>query len=228
MSITLPFKSLNNTLLSDRVYELLRERILGGVFKPGERLDVSAMAEQMGVSQTPVKEALAILAQEGLVEIRARSGTFVAQLNVQEMMDVFDIRVALELLAANTIIKNTTDVDIQKLNELIQSIQNSSELDEHYRENARFHKYLVDLSGNQRLSGLYDQLHAHVHVALVHAVTPGWWRDTKVEAHEHQAIVTAIQRKDIDELRSAINAHLDRSRGTLLIQLQAQEIRRLD
>lgn len=225
MSLVSSSKSSNHTLLSDQVYHLLRDNILGGIFKPGERLDVGAMAEQIGVSQTPVKEALAALAQEGLVEIRARSGTFVAQINVRDMIEVFDIRVALELLAANTLLNNVTAEDIDNLNMLIQTIQNATELDVHYRENARFHKYLVTLSGNQRLVALYDQLHAHVHVALVHVVAPGWWRDTQVEAGEHQAIVEAIRQKDTAVLNAAITAHLERSRRTLLQQLEAQQER---
>ena len=71
-------------LLSDHMYELLRERILGGAYKPGQRLDVGAIAQQLGVSQTPLKEALAALAREGLVEIKARSGTYVAQLATRD------------------------------------------------------------------------------------------------------------------------------------------------
>ncbi|MCW1969575.1 MAG: GntR family transcriptional regulator [Anaerolineae bacterium] len=225
MSIVASAKSSNHTLLSDQVYHLLRDNILGGNFKPGERLDVGAMSAQLGVSQTPVKEALATLAQEGLVEIRARSGTFVAQINMRDMIEVFDIRVALELLAANTLLKNATNEDIDNLNTLIQTIQNATELDVHYRENARFHKYLVTLSGNQRLTALYDQLHAHVHVALVHVVAPGWWRDTQVEAQEHEAIVEAIRKKNKTALNAAITAHLERSRHTLLQQLEAQQER---
>ncbi len=206
-------------LLSDHMYELLRERILGGAYKPGQRLDVGAIAQQLGVSQTPLKEALAALAREGLVEIKARSGTYVAQLATRDMIEVFDIRISLELLAAETLLAHVTASDLQWLSDQVQVIQATQTLDEHYRENAKFHQRLVLLSDNRKLAELYDQLHAHVHIALVHLVAPGWWHDSPIEAQEHTAIVATIRANNGDELRAAMQAHLRRSRATLARQL---------
>src|SRR5438128_2713360 len=85
---------------TDEVYDVMRRSILTNVFRPGQRLPIEEIANQLGVSLTPVRHAIQQLATEGLIEIRPRSGTFVASLDVQDIAETFDIRRALECLAA--------------------------------------------------------------------------------------------------------------------------------
>src|SRR3954452_10412984 len=107
----------------DAVYGALREGILGHLFKPGERLHVDELSEKLGVSLTPVRGAIQQLATEGLVEIRPRSGTFVANLTVQDVEETFKIRCALECLAAEEGISNISAHDVDRLHELLQLLQ---------------------------------------------------------------------------------------------------------
>src|SRR3954454_10967227 len=90
--------------LTDAVYALLRERILRGAHRPGERLHVDRLAQALGVSQTPLKAALAALAVEGLIQVQPRRGTFVAPLSERDISESLSIRRALEILAAETIL----------------------------------------------------------------------------------------------------------------------------
>src|SRR3954447_23302083 len=94
--------ALNTERLTDTVYGILHDRILSGAFRPGDKLNVDQLAQQLNISQTPIKGALALLAAEGLVQIQPRRGTFVTELAENEIADVSAIRVALETLAAET------------------------------------------------------------------------------------------------------------------------------
>ena len=104
--------SLQAKRLTDTVYTLLREQILSGAFAPGERLNVEALAHQLNISQTPLKGALALLVNDGLVEVQPRRGTFIAQVSPRQISELVAIRRALELLAAETILDHVTPEDI--------------------------------------------------------------------------------------------------------------------
>src|SRR3954463_10015154 len=107
----------------DAVYEALREGILDHLFKPGERLHVDELSEKFGVSLTPVRGAIQQLATEGLIEIRPRSGTFVANLNQQEVDETFKIRCALECLAGEEAIHRITGDQLRRLKDLLRSLK---------------------------------------------------------------------------------------------------------
>src|SRR5689334_14256979 len=97
MAQTLPYRGLQ--LISEDIYAALRQRILACELAPGERLEVYHIAQQMGVSYTPVKDALRRLLAEGLISIRPRKGTFVSQIHPDSVRDSFELREAIELKA---------------------------------------------------------------------------------------------------------------------------------
>src|SRR3954462_13536219 len=99
----------------DAVYEALREAIGSSLMKPGERLNVDDLAGKLGVSLTPIRGAIQQLATEGLIEIRPRSGTFVAQLTERDVEETFKIRCALECLAAEEAIGRIGEPELTSL-----------------------------------------------------------------------------------------------------------------
>src|SRR3982750_4983955 len=105
------FEKIQRERAVDSVYQAMRQAIVSCAIKPGERLNVEELAEKLGVSLTPVRGAIQQLATEGLVEIRPRSGTFVASLTVQDVDETFRIRCALECLAARDAIHQFSDRD---------------------------------------------------------------------------------------------------------------------
>src|SRR3954463_7606838 len=106
----------------DAVYEALRQAIVSSLMKPGERLNVEDLAQKLGVSLTPVRGAIQQLATEGLVEIRPRSGTFVANLTVQDVEETFKIRCALECLAAEKSTGLIEPAELARLRDLLVSL----------------------------------------------------------------------------------------------------------
>jgi GntR family transcriptional regulator, rspAB operon transcriptional repressor len=214
--------ALTTERLTDTVYGLLRERILSGVFRPGEKLNVDLLAQQLNVSQTPIKGALALLAAEGLVEVQPRRGTFVTAISEREITEVLAIRAALEALAAETIVDHATAADVDALKTMVREIAEATDVDLHFRKNSDFHQRLVELSGNQKLAELYRQLHAHIHIALIHSRSTTWRARAASEAEEHQAILNALERRDRAALKAAIKRHLDRSRTSLVSDIGSQ------
>src|SRR5262245_16990793 len=115
--LTLP--ALARKRATDEVYDVLKRSILANVFTPGQRLPVEEISKKLGVSLTPVRHAIQQLATEGLIEIRPRSGTFVASLDTRDIRETFDIRRALECLAAETAVRNVTDEQLRTARRLV-------------------------------------------------------------------------------------------------------------
>jgi DNA-binding GntR family transcriptional regulator len=208
--------------LTDTVYALLREHILGGMFAPGERLNVEALAQQLNISQTPLKGALALLVADGLVEVQPRRGTFIAQVSPRQISELLSIRRALELLAAETILEHVTAANIAQLRKLVDTIEHATDVDSHYRGNYELHKRLVELSGNQKLAEFYTELNGHIHMALIHSSSHRWRMRAGAEATEHRAIVDALDGRDLAALQAAITAHLTRASASLMADLETQ------
>jgi DNA-binding GntR family transcriptional regulator len=212
---------LSTQRLTDSVYALLRDRVLRGVHRPGERLHVDRLASALGVSQTPIKAALAALAVEGLIQVQPRRGTFVAPLSERDISESLSIRQALELLATDTVLQHAAPADRAVLRELAQRTAHATDVDEHFRANAAFHQHLIALSGNRKLAELYRQLNAHIQIARVHSRSSSWRERVPTEAAEHDVIVLAIDSRDLDGLRLAITNHLQRAQRSLLDQVHA-------
>lgn len=221
MSNSLP--AIQSERLTDTVYALLRERILSGVFAPGDRLNVEALAQQLNVSQTPIKGALAQLVSDGLVEVQPRRGTFIAQVSPRQISELLSIRRALELLAAETILEHVTPQEIDQLRALVETIEHAADVDAHYRGNYELHKRLVELSGNTKLAEFYTELNGHIHMALIHASSQSWHARAQAEAAEHRLIVDALAARDGEALQAAIAAHLTRASASLMTDLDSQK-----
>ena len=214
------FVALSPQRLTDMIYSLLRERILSGAFRPGDKLNVDLLAQQLNVSQTPIKGALTLLVAEGLVQVRPRRGTFVTAITEREVGESLAIRRAIELLAAESIIEHATPVDVAELTALTERIREAADVDQHYRLNSEFHQHLARLSDNQKLAQIYRQLNAHLLIALIHSRSTNWKGRIEREAAEHRAIVTAIACEDQVALNAAISEHLRRGAESLLSQIQ--------
>lgn len=207
--------------LSDVVYQRIREAILERRFKPGERLSIPDLAAQFDVSQMPVRQAVERLQDDGLVEVRPRSGTYVAEAEERDIAETFDIRRALESLAAQTAVVNVTDRDVEELEELLEGMERLgragySNSAGHDRLNTEFHRNIVALSGNQKLSEMYDELNAHLKIARVHLSSTDWATRVDREQTEHREILNALESRDAQKLADALGRHIDRSRLALI------------
>ena len=184
-------------------------------------MPVDLIARQLGVSQTPVKGALGLLVSEGLVRTSPRRGTFVTEIDERTLIESLAIRAALEQLAAETLLDYVTATDVARLSELVQRIQNATEVDEHFRVNLEFH----GAGQSQRQSATGRDLPAtqspHSNGADSFP-SENWTGRVPNETDEHLAILAAIDARDRDALKAAIDAHLTHARASLLGQLRMQ------
>ena len=209
---------------TDEVYEALRQSILGHSFAPGQRLQVEEIAVKLGVSLTPVRHAIQQLSTEGLIEIRPRSGTFIAQLTARDVEETSDIRCALECLAAETAVQRATDREIAEMRSLVSRIaagvSTEQDRNKHEQDNLRFHRLLMEYSGNRRLAEMYESLNAHLQIARVHSQEADWAARLEVEKLEHEAIVAALAARDLPRLQEALRNHILRGRQSLVAGLE--------
>ena len=150
-------------LLTDQVYETLRQKIDTWGFAPNELLTEKRLADDCSVSRTPVREALALLSQEGLVEVIPRVGYRVSPISLQDVHEIFDMRVVLEGEAAARAAKNATEDQLEALQVTHSQwagvlLHRASRAVEYLRFHDAFHIGIADLSGNNRLAKFVGQL----------------------------------------------------------------------
>jgi DNA-binding GntR family transcriptional regulator len=208
----------------DAVYQALRQAIVTCLIKPGERLNIYELAGKLGVSLTPVRSAVQQLATEGLVEIRPRSGTFVATLTPRDVEETFKIRCALECLAGEDAIHYVTPPQIRRLRELLRilrkPVRNEEDRDAHERNNSELHQIIVRASGNHRLDEIYEALNAHIRIVRIHAGEANWPERLQEEQQEHEAIVAALEARDCGALTAALRKHIYRAKDALVAALE--------
>ena len=211
----------------DSVYQAMRQAIVSCAIKPGERLNVEELAEKFGVSLTPVRGAIQQLATEGLIDIRPRSGTFVATLNYQEIDETFKIRCALECLAGEEAVHRITADQIRRLKELLRSLKKKVVSDEdrvaHEKDNSELHQIIVEAAGNRKLQEMYHALNAHIKIVRIHAAESNWPVRMQEEQAEHEAIVMALEARDAAAFTAALRKHIYRAKDSMLAALRSSE-----
>ncbi len=215
--------------MSDQVYRNVLQAILEHRFKPGERLSIPELSLSLEVSQMPVRQAMDRLNEEGLVEIRPRSGTFVAQADERDVAETFDIRRALDALAAETAVRHVSEQDLSELEELVRGMDGfaamgSEGMRGHDRLNWEFHLLIVRLSGNERLYEMYRQLNAHLKIASVHVSSRDWALRVPKAQSEHRAMVQALRDRSATDLAAVLAVHVERGKTALIRDIRAARV----
>lgn len=211
----------------DDVHQAIREAILDRRFPPRMRLNVEELASQLGVSLTPVRSAIQLLAAEGLVDVHSRSGTFVATLSRRDLEEIFDIRCALECLAAETAAERLTADAIERARKLAaimqKPVRNDTQRKIHEQANSEFHDIIILASGNQRLADMYESLQAHIAMCRLHRIDENWQTRLPQEQKEHQEILDALEKRDAKALAKALRSHILRAKDALLEHIETAE-----
>jgi len=203
--------------LSDYVADQLRQAILSEQFEPNQRLVEQDIAESMETSRGPVRDALKILENEGLVVRHPHRGAFVAELNAEDFMEIYSLREALETLAIKYAIKNATDEQIDELEKLVFSMENMAKQDYNQVDatdlDMEFHHTLCAISGHKRVLNAWESMSAQVRLVLLkhRIVHPEDLRERSVSWHFK--IVEALRERDsqkaIEELRTHMAASIE-------------------
>jgi DNA-binding GntR family transcriptional regulator len=204
---------LTRTNLNDQVYETLRQRILTRHPGPGAKLSLHELAAELGVSRSPVHHALTRLVSEGLLTVKARRGYFVTPVNAQALLEGYEVRLALELHAADVAVDTASDEQIAELRRRHEATAKAILHEEWDAANAAFHETQVDLAGNRLLSRFYRELSVNLMMQVI--------RGGRVERHahlvtEHNSIVSGFEARDREMTRRAITRHVESGRRIAL------------
>ena len=221
------FPRIDHTALSEKVYLILRTKILKRELKFGQKLLINEIARQLGVSRTPVKDAANRLALEGLVEKVPRRGTFVTTLTSQDVAELLDLRLLLELYAAEKVLeKGRVELllaEMEKCMANLDRVVNGDDLD---REawmswNRDLHLSLIRLADNSHLLQTYEGLNIDLRLGQVLLYSRGVEYLVQTQ-QEHQAIYEAFDNGNWEQVEKAISTHINTTKKEALKALEAQ------
>ena len=206
--------------LRGRVFHKLREDILSGKYKENVELREAAIGEEMGVSRTPVREAIRKLELEGFVVMIPRRGTYVADISIKDITEIYEIRISLDILAAGLAAERITDEELEQLNgyliEIGQHIANN-DMDKIVEVDTAFHDMLYTASRNERLRSIINNLREQMTTIRGRSMSyPGRLVETM---DEHRNLVEAIAAHDVERAQYAARIHLENAEHTLMRSL---------
>ena len=207
--------------LRDVVFNALRESILHGELKPGERLIEVSLAKQLGVSRTPVREAIQKLEQEGLVDLFPRRGAMVASISEKSVHDVLEVRKALERLAADLAVERILPREkilLRQAEREFAACIGSRDLGRIVRKDEEFHDVIYAAAKNQKLQFLINHLREQMYRYRLEYIKDETARRRLAE--EHERIADAIIRGDAELARQEASLHIDNQETTILKNLK--------
>jgi DNA-binding GntR family transcriptional regulator len=202
--------------LHDEVAATLRDRIFAGELLPGAFIDEAALAGQMKISRTPLREALKVLAAEGLVRHEQRRGCFVSQVTEQDLDEIFPVIALLEGRCAFEAARNTTQADLAALDILHDKLNRHAKarrINEYYETNFAIHEAIITLANNRWLAQVIGDLRKIVRLARLQQLhAPGRLEQS---LSEHMAVYAALKARDAEGAEAAMRTHLTRQRAAL-------------
>lgn len=198
--------------LRGKVFRKLREDILSGVYQDHDELREITIGEELGVSRTPVREALRQLELEGLVTIVPNKGAYVTGITRKDVHDIYKIRSMLEGLCARWATENISDEQIEKLEEIVYLSEfhlrrkNEGKAAQVSELDGRFHQVLYEASNSRILDHLLSDFHKYVKMARTMSV--GTKDRAEESVKEHREILEAIKNKDADKAERLANGHV--------------------
>ncbi|SHI47142.1 GntR family transcriptional regulator [Parasporobacterium paucivorans] len=203
--------------LRDIVFRNLREAIIKGDLKPGERLMEIKLAQKLGVSRTPVREAIRMLQLEGLVTMEPRRGAEVAPITAKELTDVLEVRTALECLAAELACERITEEEEENLRNSLSVFKEAiekNELTEVAGIDAHFHELIYKATKNERLVQILNNLREHIFRYRLEYIREIERRQDLLD--EHIDIVNAILNHDKEAARNGMKKHIEKQEKYIL------------
>ncbi|MCD6076827.1 MAG: transcriptional regulator, GntR family-like protein [Ramlibacter sp.] len=198
--------SLAPRALYEEVAELLRQRIFRRELEPGSWIDEVKLAQEYGISRTPLREALKVLAAEGLVTMKVRRGAYVTEVSEQDLAEVYHLLSLLESDAAAVVAERATDVELKELQRLHKELEAAAaDRERFFALNERFHMRLLELAGNrwrnQMVADLRKVMKLNRHNSLLKA--------GRVEESllEHRSVMQALAKRDPEAVRARMQEH---------------------
>lgn len=210
--------------LRDVVFNTLRQAILKGELKPGERLMEIQLAQRLGVSRTPIREAIRKLELEGLVTMVPRKGAEVAQITEKSLRDVLEVRRALEELAMLIACDKVTDEIIEQLKASLEEFKKaiqSKELTTIAEADVNFHDVIYNATGNDKLISILNNLREQMYRYRIEYI-----KDYSSHARlikEHETMINSIKNHDKDKATETICNHIDNQEMAVINSIKSNE-----
>ncbi len=207
--------------LTSAVQAEIERLILAGELAPGAKLTEAMLADRLGVSRGPIREAFPILEEAGLVRLEKNRGVFVRSIPLQEAMEIYDLRAMVDESAGRALAERITPDQLKPLRSMVEQMErlvkeghNTSASDDYHALNLAFHDHIVASVGNRKLTDLYRRLVKEL--SLFRRVNLADGQQIPVSVQEHRAILKAIAAGDADAAARALRAHVLESKERTL------------
>ena len=216
--------SIAQPALYQEVAERLRQRIFAHELQPGAWVDEQALAEQYGISRTPLREALKVLAAEGLVTLKPRRGCYVTEISEKDLDEIFSVLALLEGQCAATTAETASDREINELVEMHRALEQAAaggDIDHFFEGNQAFHARLQQITGNHWLQHCIEDLRKVVKLSRHHSL----FSEGRLEQSlgEHQRILEAFVARDPAQAEARMREHILGGRSALARIARARE-----
>lgn len=204
---------LQSSSLTTVVQQEVERAILAGEYAPGTKLNEAALAEKMGVSRGPVREAFRMLDEAGLVRTEKNRGVFVRDIPIDEAVEIFDLRAAMDELVGRQLARNIAPAHLKEIRTLVDAMEKAVKAEDTYNYhllNLKFHDRLVEMTGNRKLTAIYRKLIKELSLFRRLNLADGWLMP--ISAGEHRDIVKAIASGDADKAGKAMYEHVMESK----------------
>lgn len=211
--------------LNRRVYETLQGMLLRGELALGSQLDERELADRLAVSRTPLREAIAQLVRDELVEYRPYRGNFVRTFSAKQVNDLYLVRRSLESLAMRLAIPKLSSEDIDQVRAILNDVEaalNADDMEAFAVADQRFHRFFIRAADNETLSYTLDRLAAQVQ--LVRTIANRDPATVQRTIRERGSILVALEARDADAAAQLMEAHIDNVRQAVVRQLQQLEV----
>ena len=211
--------------LTSEAYDIIKRMIIDLHFRPGEILMTQSLAEQLGISRTPVREALIKLLQEGLVVLTDSKKFQVAEVSITTINEIYDLRESLEILAIRKTMDKLSEFDIQYMQNNLKKLQEAyamNEFDVFFDLDMRFHQFIIEKYNNSIVKIFMNQLMDRQQ--RIRYVTRFVENRLENTINEHQAIVNAFINKDLQAAEASVRYHIDQVRSGMVELINEKNI----
>ncbi len=209
--------------LAKIAYETLRDSILTGQLIPGEIYNEMTLAKELGISRTPVREALLELSSQGLVTYLPRKGVMIKHYTRRDVEEIFELRKAIELAALERVVKAVPPYDLSGLEKSLEDQRKAwrkNDSDAYIHFDRVFHLAFCELIGNRRFFTILENIRDLIHLMATQALDrEGRWEEV---LNEHRKVIFAVQEGNRDLAKEAMDFHLERSKGAVLEQISSE------
>jgi phosphonate utilization transcriptional regulator len=215
---------LQSSSLANVVQQEIERAILAGEYAPGDKLIEATLANRMGVSRGPVREAFRMLEEAGLVRTEKNRGVFVRDIPIDEAVEIFDLRAAMDELVGRQLAANITAAHLKEIRGLVDAMEKAvkaQDAREYHLLNLKFHDRLVEMTGNRKLTAIYRKLIKELSLFRRLNLADSWL--LPISAGEHRQIVKAIASGDAEAAGRAMFQHaMDSKERTIANDLRRQ------